>query len=115
MSFYVNNIRWDIEYVDPYDSRLVDKDGNLRIATTDPELRTIFVKKDLDKRLKEKVLIHEFTHCVIFSYGLHGYIYKFVRPKYWDEAEECLCNLISSYGREILYLADKELNGKRIR
>lgn len=115
MSFYVNDIRWDIEYVDPYDTRLVDKNGILGIATTDPKVRTIFIVKGLSDDFKEDVLIHELSHCFIFSHGLHKHIYKYVKPRYWDEAEECLCNLISLYGRDILNLADKELNRKRNR
>lgn len=115
MSFYVNDIRWDIEYVDPYDTKLVDKNGSLRIATTDPDTHTIFVVKGLSDEFKEEVLIHELSHCFIFSHRLYKYIYKYVKLRYWDEAEECLCNLISLYGRDILDLADKELNRKRNR
>lgn len=104
MSFYVNDIRWDIEYVDPYDSRLVDRDRYLRVATTDPEMRIIFVSKGLSDEFREDVLIHELTHCVIFSYKLDRYIRGM--------PEEYLCNFVAEYGRTILYLADKELRKK---
>lgn len=107
MSFYVNDILWNMEYVDPYDLNLVDKDGVLRLATTDPNKRVIFLSNRLSGDKKVHVLIHELGHCIIFSYGLHKVLHKYVKHIYWDEAEEALCNFIADYGREILYLADK--------
>ena len=101
-SFSMNGYVWRICFVDPKSHYLMDRTGNLRVATTDPETRIIFLSNDLSGSFLEKVLIHEIGHCALFSFHLVDDIHRMVRPEYWIEAEEWICNFISDYG-QIIY------------
>lgn len=69
---------------------------------TQPETRIIFLSNDLSGSFLEKVLIHEIGHCALFSFHLVDDIHRMVRPEYWIEAEEWICNFIADYG-QIIY------------
>lgn len=98
----MNGYVWSICFVDPKSHYLMDRTGNLRVATTDPETRIIFLSNDLSGSFLEKVLIHEIGHCALFSFHLVDDIHRMVRPEYWIEAEEWICNFIADYG-QIIY------------
>ena len=100
-SFYMNGVLWHVEVVSHNSPMLVDRTGNERLGTTDPELKTIFLSNQLTGETKSRVLIHELGHCVIFSFNLQYDIHKVVKEDYWIEAEEWLCNFIAGYGRLI--------------
>lgn len=55
----------------------------MTLATTDPNLATIFMSRSLSGALLMKVLIHELGHCALVSYGLLDDIHKVVKPEYW--------------------------------
>lgn len=80
---------------------LMDRTGKITLATTDPDRLTIFLSYSIPEDLFEKVLIHELSHCVMFSYNLIEYIHDIVYPEYWIEAEERVCNFVASYGKII--------------
>lgn len=101
----MNDILWSIEVVPHNSPMLVDRTGNERLATTDPDLRKIFLSDQLTGRMKSHVLIHELGHCVIFSYNLQYDIHKAVKQENWLEAEEWICNFIAGYGRLIFETA----------
>lgn len=101
-SFSMNGYVWRICFVYPKSHYLMDRTGNLRVATTDPETRIIFLSNDLSGSFLEKVLIHEIGHCALFSFHLVDDIHRMVRPEYWIEAEEWICNFIADYG-QIIY------------
>lgn len=96
MRFYVNDIRWTIEYVDPFDTRLVDTSGLYRIATTDPMVHGIFIVSGLSRDFGRRALVHELVHCYIISYRLEKLAYS----------EEFLCNFVADFGSDILRTAD---------
>lgn len=98
----MNGYVWRICFVDHKSHYLMDRTGNLRVATTDPETRIIFLSNDLSGSFLEKVLIHEIGHCALFSFHLVDDIHRMVRPEYWIEAEEWICNFIADYG-QIIY------------
>lgn len=98
----MNGYVWRICFVDPKDPYLMDRTGRLRVATTDPETRIIFLSNDLNGSFLEKVLVHEIGHCALFSFHLVDDIHRMVRPEYWIEAEEWICNFIADYG-QIIY------------
>ena len=100
-SFYMNRVLWYVEVVPRNSPMLVDRTGNERIGTMDPELKTIFLSDQLTGETKSRVLIHELGHCAIFSFNLQYDIHKVVKEDYWLEAEEWLCNFIAGYGRLI--------------
>lgn len=50
---------------------------------------------------KNRVLIHEIGHCVLFSFHLIDDIYRMVKPEYRTETEEWIYNFIADYGMKI--------------
>ena len=98
----MNGYVWRICFVDPKNPYLMDRTGILRVATTDPKTRIIFLSNDLSGSFLEKVLVHEIGHCALFSFHLIDDIHRMVRQEYWIEAEEWICNFIADYG-QIIY------------
>nr|DAG59477.1 MAG TPA: hypothetical protein [Caudoviricetes sp.] len=101
MVFVMNGYEWHILRVDPNDPRLVDRTRNVRLATTDPNDLCVYLSNELSGEILTRVLIHELGHCAIFSYGLEHEIHRFVKRRYWVEAEESICNFLADYGRII--------------
>ncbi len=100
-SFTMNGIRWNIYYVDPRSPLLVDRTNEIRVATTDPKTRCVYLSSNLYGDFLYRVLIHELGHCAMFSFNLLDDIHRVVHPDYWIEAEEWVCNFIADYGRNI--------------
>ena len=103
--FTMNGYLWQIVFVDPYDPMLVDRTGVLTVATTDPTTLTIYISNEISGEFLTQVLIHELGHCAIFSFDLLYDIHRMVKPKYWVEAEEWVCNFIADYGAKIFSIA----------
>lgn len=99
--FTMNGIVWKVYFVS-YDSPyLVDRTGVRTLATTDPKYYKVYISNELYGSRLKHVLIHEMGHCVMVSYNLIRYIHKVVKPRYWIDAEEHICNLIADYGEMI--------------
>lgn len=112
--FVLNGIFWRVRTV-RWDSReLVDRTGNLRLATTDPDSRVICLSDRLSGTLKARVLIHEMGHAIMVSYNLIPELHKMVRPEYWIEAEEWVCNFIADYGMTVYDRASKVLGHRAL-
>lgn len=109
MAFVMNGYEWHILRVDPNDPRLVDRTRNVRLATTDPNDLCVYLSNELSGEMLTRVLIHELGHCAIFSYGLEREIHRFVKRRYWVEAEESICNFLADYGRIIFNRAAEVL------
>lgn len=107
----MNGYLWRVLFVNPTDLMLVDRTGTRCVATTDPISQTIYLSNELYGSFLTRVLIHELGHCAMCSYNLLPYIHKLVRPAYWIQAEEWLCNFITDYGLTILRTAE-ELTGQ---
>lgn len=103
--FTMNGYLWQIVFVDPYDPMLVDRTDVLTVATTDPTTLTVYISNELSGEFLTHVLIHELGHCAIFSFDLLYDIHRMVKPKYWVEAEEWVCNFIADYGAKIFSIA----------
>ena len=103
--FYMNGYLWHVEMVDPYDFSLVDRTDSLRVATTDPRQGCVFLSDELYGDFLRRVLIHELGHCTIFSYHLIRDIHQMVKPEYWIDVEEWICNFIADYGLQIFEIA----------
>lgn len=97
----MNGYLWRILFVDPDDPMLVDRSGYHNIATTDPINRAIYLDSSLSGNLLVKVLIHELGHCALVSFDLLDEIHQMVKPEYWVEAEEWICNFLVDYGFKI--------------
>ena len=107
--FYMNGYRWQVIFVDPEDSRLMDRTETQRVATTDPNTLCIYLSDELEEPFLRTVLAHELSHCVMFSYGLLHDIHMMVDPRYWIRAEEWICNFLANYGERIFSLTNEIL------
>lgn len=105
----MNGILWRIQYVDQNSSKLVDRTGTLRVATTDPKTRCVYLSDRLSESFRVRVLIHELGHCAMVSFNLLYDIHKIVRPEFWVDAEEWVCNFIADYGFKIFKVAENIL------
>lgn len=112
--FYLNGILWKVYYVPVSSPYLVDRTGNVRLATTDIRLHTIYIYKGLSGELLRKVIVHEIGHAAMASFALLDELHMFVKPQYWIEAEEWVCNLLADYGMSILSKGENLL-GNEIR
>lgn len=104
-SFFMNGILWYILNVPPDSSLLIDRTGNRRVATTDPEARTIYISWNLERSFRKRVLIHELAHASMVSYGLISQVHSFSYPDENIAAEEWICNFLADYGSEIFQIA----------
>ena len=100
-SFLMNGILWQIKFINPDNIMLMDRTGTYSLATTDPDTLTIYISNILYGKKLQKVLIHELAHCAMFSFNLIPEIHKMVKPEYYIEAEEWVCNFISDYGLKV--------------
>lgn len=107
--FRMNGVLWNVVIVDPSDPMLIDRTNTRTVGTTDPISHTIFMSSQLRGQAFTKVLIHELGHCAIFSFGLDDKIHEAVKPEYWIDAEEWLCNFIYDYGLHIFEAASRIL------
>ena len=107
--FYMNGLHWQVIFVEPDDERLVDRTETLRVATTDPNSLCVYLSNDLEGEFLNTVLIHELSHCVMFSYNLLHDIHMMVDPRYWIRAEEWICNYMANYGERLVDLASQIL------
>ena len=80
-SFYINNYLWLVYFVDPYSPELVDRTGQLRVATTDPLTHTIYLSEDLSQDFLQRVLLHELGHVTMISYNLLDELHRMVPPR----------------------------------
>lgn len=110
--FYMNGYLWEVYFVDAYDYMLVDRTNVLRVATTDPVTSRIYLSRELKGEFLNRVLIHELGHCTMFSFRMLTQIHRMVKPKYWIEMEEWICNFIADYGM-MIYEACYDILGER--
>ena len=104
-SFYMNGYLWHVKFVNPNSDMLVDRTGEKKVATADPETGHIYLADDLEGDFLTRVLVHELGHCAMFSFHLLQDIHRVVLPEHWIEAEEWVCNFIANYGLKIFYIA----------
>ena len=98
----MNGCPWQVRITNPYDQKLVDRTNVLRVATTDPIDRVVYLSESLKGDFLTRVLIHELGHCAMISFGLIEEIHRMVYPEYWIDAEEWVCNFIADFGMTIL-------------
>ncbi len=94
--YQINNIRWYIRLVKADSSVLMRSDGNYTVGMCDRATHTVYISELLQGKFLRKVLIHEVCHSAMFSYEIDMSV----------EQEELFCDLISTYGDEIIGIVD---------
>jgi hypothetical protein len=94
--FIINNVKWKLNFVPLYSEDLMRSDGTYTFGMCDGNTNTISIANGLDAEFTERILCHELTHAVCFSYEIFMPI----------DLEEKLCNFMSEHGREIIDLLD---------
>lgn len=112
--FEMNGYLWRVRFTYPSDPVLIDRTGTMTVAVTDPGTMTIYLSDELSGDFLLRVLIHELSHCAMFSFNLLPEIHRMVKKKYWIEAEEWCCNLLSDYGRMIYETAYSVIGGRAV-
>lgn len=97
IKFRINNIEWQIVFVNPFSDDLRRSDRTLTLGVTDMPKRSVFLSNALTGALLRKVLAHELCHTLCFSYNIHIPI----------EQEEFLADWVATYGTEVIYLLDE--------
>ena len=82
---------------------------NYCLATTDINTKTIYLSEDLYGSRLITVYLHELGHVVIDSFHLINDIHRMVKPEYWVEMEEWICNFVANYGTMIFQNAYKSI------
>ena len=94
--YKINGITWYMIRVRSDSPMLMRSDGSITVGMCDRETQTIYVSDALHGRFLRKVLLHEICHSAMFSYGIDMSV----------DQEELFCNLLSTYGDEIIAITD---------
>lgn len=112
--FVMNGDLWHVRFTSPQNPVLVDRTNTLTVAVTDPDTMTIYLSDNLYGDFLQKVLIHELSHAVMYSYDLVSEIHRMCKKKYWIPMEEFCANLIANYGSEVFGIAYSVLGNQAI-
>lgn len=96
MFYQMNGINWSVRLVRADNHMLMRSDGSFTVGVCDRETQEIYISELLRGAFLRKVLIHEITHSAMMSYNIDMSI----------EQEELFCDLLSTYGDEIISVAD---------
>ena len=103
--FYMNGLRWRVRFTYPTDPVLVDRTGTLTIGVTDPQTMTIYLSNKLNGEFLTRVVLHELSHAMMYSYHYLDEIHRYCKKRYWIEMEELIANLIADRAYEIFQRA----------
>lgn len=96
MFYQMNGINWSVSLVRADSPMLMRSDGSFTCGMCDRSTQSIYISELLRGSFLHKVLVHEVCHSAMMSYGIDMSI----------EQEELFCDLISTYGDEIISVAD---------
>ena len=103
--FYMNGLRWRVRFTYPTDPVLVDRTGTLTIGVTDSATMTIYLSNELRGEFLTRVVLHELSHAMMYSYHYLDEIHRYCKKRYWIEMEELIANLIADRAYEIFQRA----------
>lgn len=90
MKFWINDEEWDIvELNNEKMSKLDDVEGEILNGLTEYTTHTIYINKDI--RDIKKTLIHELTHCFMYTFG-HNQFDENKKYSNEDVCEICACS-----------------------
>ena len=113
--FYMNGLRWRVRFTYPTDPILVDRTGTLTIGVTDSATMTIYLSNKLRGEFLTKVVLHELSHAMMYSYQYLDEIHRYCKKRYWIEMEELIANLIAQQAKEIFQRAYDIVGDEAIR
>lgn len=113
--FYMNGLRWRVRFTYPTDPVLVDRTGTLTIGVTDPQTMTIYLSNKLSGEFLTRVVLHELSHAMMYSYHYLDEIHRYCKKRYWIEMEELIANLIADRAYEIFQRAYDVVGDEAIR
>ena len=113
--FYMNGLRWRVRFTYPTDPVLVDRTGTLTIGVTDSATMTIYLSNKLSGEFLTRVVLHELSHAMMYSYHYLDEIHRYCKKRYWIEMEELIANLISQQAKEIFERAYDIVGDEAIR
>lgn len=105
----VGNDVWQINRVSPDNPLLIDRTGEFKVAVTDPLTRTIYISRELEPPMLDKVVLHEVAHAITVSYGLLPPLRSKIPPDLWVLVEEWSASLLEQYALEAGILASQAL------
>ena len=94
--YKINGITWYMIRVRSDSPMLMRSDGSITVGMCDRETQTIYISDALHGRFLRKVLLHEICHSAMFSHGIDMSV----------DQEELFCDLLSTYGDEIIAITD---------
>ena len=103
--FYMNGLRWRVRFTYPTDRVLVDRTGTLTIGVTDSATMTIYLSNKLRGEFLTRVVLHELSHAMMYSYHYLDEIHRYCKKRYWVDMEELIANLIANQAKEIFQRA----------
>ena len=113
--FYMNGLRWRVRFTYPADPVLVDRTGTLTIGVTDPQSMTIYLSNKLRGEFLTKVVLHELSHAMMYSYHYLDEIHRYCKKRHWVDMEELIANLIANQAKEIFQRAYDIVGDEAIR
>ena len=103
--FYMNGLHWRIRFVNPNSDILIDRTLSKTVAVTDPDTMTIYLSNKLSGEFLTRVVLHELSHAMMYSYHYLDKIHRYCKKRYWIEMEELIANLIADRAYEIFQRA----------
>ena len=93
----LNGIEWGINFVSHSNEHILHANGFCSY-----EENNIYIARDLKESKMRKVIIHELTHAVEYSFGL--------RDRASDDKHEDLANFLMFYGDLIINITNDIMN-----
>lgn len=97
----INGITWQVVFI-PAGDPILKMPFDYTVGVTDWNTKTVYLSKDLifQKAFLENVIRHEICHCIMFSYEIEMDL----------SDEECLCDILATFGNEVTILTDSVIN-----
>lgn len=113
--FYMNGLHWNVRWTNPNDPILIDRTLTKTVAVTDPDTMTIYLSNKLRGEFLTRVVLHELSHAMMYSYHYLDEIHRYCKKRYWIEMEELIANLIADRAYEIFQRAYDVVGDEAIR
>ena len=94
--FIINGELWRVIFVNENHYALKKPNGTFAIGACDDYSKTIYLSKNLSGEYLKKVLCHEITHAIMFSYNINMPIAQ----------EELFAEIMATFGDEIVEITN---------